>query len=253
MNVERWVVFTDLDGTLLDARTYSWEPARDTLHRLHQTAIPVVFCTSKTRAETALLQQQLDVHDPFIVESGGAICDADETVVLGTPYAQLVQRFGQLKTLVPGALCGFSDLTDAEVAQRTGLSVAQAALARQRQYEEPFFFLGDEATCLPPIAAKVAEWGPRLSRGGRFWHLHGPTDKGLAVRRLLERYPQARSIGLGDSALDLPMLEAVDFPVAVARPDGSHDPLLTARLPALHKTQAPGPAGWAEAIAALVS
>lgn len=252
MTAAPWMIFTDLDGTLLDAETYGCEPARIALVRLKSLGIPVVFCTSKTRAETELLQQQLDCRGPAIVESGGAICTPEETTVLGVPYAELLDRFGRLKALTGGALCGFSDLTDEQLASRTGLSIAQAALARKREYEEPFFFVRDEAEWLPQVRGKVAEWGLRITRGGRFWHLHGSTDKGQAVRRLLQRYPDAQTIGLGDSALDLPMLKAVDWPVAVARPDGTHDPVLESQLPELFRTQRPGPAGWAEAIQALV-
>ncbi|RLG21689.1 hypothetical protein DRN72_03465 [Methanosarcinales archaeon] len=42
-----WVVFTDLDGTLLDSE-YSFEEALDTLRWLEDNHIPVVFCSSKT-------------------------------------------------------------------------------------------------------------------------------------------------------------------------------------------------------------
>jgi HAD superfamily hydrolase (TIGR01484 family) len=45
------VVFTDLDGTLLDHHTYEWTAARPALQRLTQTGTPCVFVTSKTRAE----------------------------------------------------------------------------------------------------------------------------------------------------------------------------------------------------------
>jgi ribonucleotide monophosphatase NagD (HAD superfamily) len=45
------LVFTDLDGTLLDHDTYDWTPARDALDRLTRAGIPVVFTSSKTAAE----------------------------------------------------------------------------------------------------------------------------------------------------------------------------------------------------------
>ncbi|MBI3466371.1 MAG: hypothetical protein HY000_25445 [Planctomycetes bacterium] len=48
------------------------------------------------------------------------------------------------------------------------------------------------------------------------------------------------------------MLQAVDVPVAVARPDGTHDPVLVSHLPGLRKTPEPGPRGWSGAIRAIV-
>jgi mannosyl-3-phosphoglycerate phosphatase len=66
------VVFTDLDGTLLDHATYFFEPARPALDALAEAGIPVVLCTSKTRAETGRWRAALGNADPFIVENGGA-------------------------------------------------------------------------------------------------------------------------------------------------------------------------------------
>ncbi|MGB9907452.1 MAG: hypothetical protein ACPLRR_08720, partial [Candidatus Saccharicenans sp.] len=60
------------------------------------------------------------------------------------------------------------------------------------------------------------------------------------------------TIGLGDSANDWPMLREVDYPVLVARPDGSHSEL-PPRLKNIYKTREPGPRGWAEAVEHLLS
>src|SRR2546423_300740 len=68
-----WVVFTDLDGTLLDAETYRYDAARQGLDRLREHAIPLIICTSKTRAEVEPLRNELGNTDPFIVENGGAL------------------------------------------------------------------------------------------------------------------------------------------------------------------------------------
>ena len=47
----RYVVFTDLDGTLLDHTSYSHQAAEPALEAIRERRIPLVFCTSKTRAE----------------------------------------------------------------------------------------------------------------------------------------------------------------------------------------------------------
>jgi len=67
------VIVTDVDGTLLDATTYEIEPALPALARIAQAGIPLVFCTSKTRAEVEALQQRLGIRHPFIPENGGAV------------------------------------------------------------------------------------------------------------------------------------------------------------------------------------
>ncbi len=66
-------VFTDLDGTLLDQTTYSFDEALPALHLLRTKKIPLIFCSSKTSGEIKRLQKQLCLCQPFISENGGAI------------------------------------------------------------------------------------------------------------------------------------------------------------------------------------
>ena len=222
----KWIVVTDLDGCLLDARTYSWEAHRGTIEELRRRAVPVVLCTSKTRAETEPLRRAMGIDSPYIVESGGAIVFADRTVVLGAPHERVLDALEQLKTLVPAR--GFSGMTVEEIAADSGLTLEQARAAKKREYDEPFRCDAD-----PTVAAFRIGW--RCSRGGRYWHLHGNTDKGKAVRRLLQEMGPARTIGIGDSMLDLHLLEAVDVRCAIAKPDGTFDAVLDANFPDLRK------------------
>jgi len=65
------IVFSDLDGTLLDHRTYDYSPALPALAKLQEKQIPLVFCTSKTAAEMIPFRKEIKNKDPFIVENGG--------------------------------------------------------------------------------------------------------------------------------------------------------------------------------------
>ena len=67
------VIFTDLDGTLLDRQTYSWEQAASAINWVKERRIPLVFCSSKTRVEQEVIQAELNIAEPFIVENGSAI------------------------------------------------------------------------------------------------------------------------------------------------------------------------------------
>lgn len=60
---ETLLVFTDLDGTLLDIHTYDWRPASAWLDKLQDHQIPVILCSSKTAAETLEIQQDLGWKD----------------------------------------------------------------------------------------------------------------------------------------------------------------------------------------------
>jgi len=231
-------VVTDLDGCLLDPRTYAWEAHREAVEELRRRGVPLVFCTSKTRAETEALRRETGNGDPFIVENGGAVVIGERTVVLGTPYAEILLAFDRLKGRV--AARGFSDMTAEEIARECGLTLERARLARQREYDEPF-------TCAADPVPHAVELGIRCSRGARFWHLHGDTDKGKAIRALLREIGPARTVGIGDSMLDLHLLEACEVRAAVARPDGTWDEVLESNFRDLRRFR-----DWTSAVRELV-
>ena len=67
------VIVTDVDACLVDRETYSHEAAADALEALRRSDVPIVLCSSKTRAELIALQQTLGIAHPFISENGGAV------------------------------------------------------------------------------------------------------------------------------------------------------------------------------------
>jgi mannosyl-3-phosphoglycerate phosphatase len=266
---ERLLVFTDLDGTLLDHRTYSFEPARPALERLSKSGIPLIPCTSKTRAEVEPIRAALGNSDPFIVENGGAVYvqegqfpieipaarrDSGYLVVeLGISYSQILSAFSRMKKRLPAGLRGFSDLTADEVARFTGLSLEEAMRAKKREYDEPFI-MDDPAPGLDIVREMAESAGLSITRG-RFFHLTGDNDKGRAARVVKDIYARVdgtapRTIGLGDSPNDLPLLKNVDFPVLVQKPGGRYEPSI--RLDNLIFAPGEGPAGWCLAVCELV-
>ncbi len=69
----RLLLFSDLDGTLLDHDSYDWSPAKPALERLAAADIPVVLNSSKTAGEIQAVREQLGNTAPFIVENGAAV------------------------------------------------------------------------------------------------------------------------------------------------------------------------------------
>lgn len=241
-----WVVFTDLDGTLLDSDSYAWEAAIPALAVLRDRGIPVVPCTSKTWAETRWLQERMGVQGPAVVENGGGVYFGEELVALGTPHACVLQVFHEMRAACP-AMRGMSDMDVAEVARRTGLPPEVAALARRREFDEPFVVEAEGV--LSEAAREIAiRNGLTISRGGRFFHLHGASDKGRGVREVRARLGPVRAVGLGDSEVDAPLLAEVDVPILMPKPSGRLDEALAARFPLARRAPRPGLAWWAEVV-----
>ena len=64
------IIFTDLDGSLLDEETYRASPADSLFGTLNTHGIPVVFNSSKTFPEMLKVRRSMGNHQPFVVENG---------------------------------------------------------------------------------------------------------------------------------------------------------------------------------------
>lgn len=263
--MERFIVFTDLDGTLLDHNTYAYADALPALSKLRQTQTPLIMVSSKTRREIETLRRELDNDHPFIPENGGAVfvpkgydlplpsesveVEDYHILVLGTQSEELAAAFDRLERRLP--VRALSRLSSKDVADLTGLSLTQAEAARRREFGEAFVVDGPEIK-ESELRNEVSKLGLRLTRGGRFWHLLGENDKGRAVTLLSGLYrqkdPDLVTVACGDAPNDEPMLAVVDRPFLVAKPEGGHRSI---DLPRLTRIGLPGPAGFNQAVLSL--
>lgn len=262
------VVLTDLDGTLLDHETYSWEAARPALDRLRAENIPCIFVTSKTRAEVENLRHETSNTHPFIVENGGALVLPNDyfrvtvpgsvmrggspTVEWGTPYSILVDALRRAAGSSHCRVRGFYDMSLDEVARECALPECEARLAKTREYDEPFILLDPERE--GALREAIQAQGLSLTSGGRFQHITGANDKGKAMNLLLQQYQQAYrdvvSIGLGDSLNDIPLLQGVSLPFVMPSPRAAEIQLV---VPGAKIALGPGPEGWNSTILSLLS
>ena len=273
--MSRYILFTDLDGCLLDNDTYSFDEARPALDALRAENIPVIIVSGKTRAEIEPLRERLDHHDPFIAENGAAVFvplntfdfplersrrrSGYQIIELGTPYALLRDVLRQIEEAVGTPLRGFGDLSVDEVMANTGLAREDALRAMLREFDEPFLVSGPPKL-IEEVCRQIVTRGLNWTRGGRFFHLTGNNDKGRAAEILLRCYKRQErlanlpddieTIGIGDSLNDLPLLLTVDHPVLVQKQDGSYDPDIN--LPNLIRAPGIGPAGWNQAVLELL-
>jgi len=271
LNAKRLIVFTDLDGTLLDQNTYSYRASLPALRKLQALKMPVILCSSKTRAEIEPLWRELPLEDPFVVENGGAIYFLPEyfpaaadnartdnrlcTLELGGHIGELRAGLAEAARRLHIRVRSFGDMSQTEILELTGLTKHQAQAAAQREYDEPFLI--DEPSRERMLATALRMRGFTVTKGDRFFHLSRGSDKGKAARLLMDLYRKdgavLMSVGLGNSANDLSLLLAVERPILIRNPDRSWDSTITQNIPGIRKTMSIGPEGWAESVEKLLA
>ncbi len=274
MNASRknLIIFTDMDGTLLDTG-YSFKKALPALKLIKEKEIPLVLCSSKTRAEIEHYRRRLENTHPFVSENGGGVFipknyfrpgilsrgpagsrPGDYIVIrLGTDYAGLRKALRELRS-EGFDITGFGDMSIAEIAALTGLEISEAAMAAQRDFDEPFKFEGDE-TALRKLLQRIRSGGLDYTKG-ELLHLTGNNDKGRAVEILKQLYTRQYgaivTAALGDSPNDIEMLKKVDYPIVVRKNDGSCSPQVLREVEGCIKADGPGPEGWNSAVMKLL-
>lgn len=256
---KNFLIFTDLDGTLLNHHDYSFSAALNALELIAERKIPLVLATSKTFSEVVKLQTELGIREPFIVENGAGIFipstsalakedwhkDENEWIKVSQSKSYLESRLFLNTVKQKYGLRGFGDMELNEIIDLTGLQSDYAEDAMKRDFTEPFII--KDPLNIPELTQEANALGFDIVKGGRFFHLitlH--QDKSTAMqslRVLYEEYYQHSfvSLALGDSNNDFTMLEHADFGVLIPKFDGTYAPFVSKNLV---KAPFSGPKGW---------
>ena len=265
---DKALVFTDLDGSLLDHNTYSYHDARPQLYALERLGIPLIPASSKTRVEIEQLRRELGNTEPFISENGAAVFipvgyfdgQPEETVVrdgywvheMSPPRARWLEMLAGLSGQFPQEFDYFYSVGPEGIARLTSMSLAQAEQANQREYSEPVHWRGSPERRMEFITA-VEDCGAAVLQGGRFLSVAGQCDKGRALRWLRQQFQRAHPgqawhyLAIGDSGNDCAMLDAAETALLVRSPVHGFPPLQ--RTSGIIRSESYGPEGWAEGVA----
>ena len=282
----RYIIFTDLDGTLLDHFTYSFNEASDALKIIREKGIPLIICTSKARAEILPIRKKLKNKAPFISENGGAVYIPDRyfsflyefqrrikgyrVIEIGVPHKILLNVLRKIGDKTGVSIEGISEMSVQKIMDFTFLKKREAELSKKREYSEPFLICENhlspllhkegikgrsEGRWINKVKREILEMGFKFTSGGRFFHIMKGNDKGKAVKILknlyIQKYGDIKTIGIGNSLNDLPMFKAVDIPVLVKNYDGQYEKGI--KLKNLYLDDGIGPEGWNKAVYNIVS
>ena len=269
--MKKLLVFTDLDGSVLDHRDYSSDKALPALQALQQRSFPVVFNSSKTAVEIIKLKEQLNNNEPFISENGAVVstphgyfshnykttvANRYDTKLFAKSYDEIIFILNKIRETYQFKFQGFNDMSIEVLMAETNLDQKQAYDAKQRQASEPLKWL-DTDSALNQFKKFLAREGLFLTSGGRFYHAMSEVNKGMGVKWLTKLYEQLEpdtqwlTVALGDSFNDIQMLESVAYPVFISnsqarQPDVTH-------IENLQRPQLSGPAGWNDAVLNLIN
>ena len=249
-NLPKLVVFSDLDGTLLDHGTYRWDAAKPALDRLAALGMPVVLASSKTAREVDILQEQIGLSGlPAIVENGAGMIGVPG-IERAETYDALREALDQIPATLRQNFRGFGDMTVAELAKVTGLPPDMAQLAKARGYSEPGVWSGSNGE-LDRFIAVLSAGGITAQRGGRFLTLSFGGTKADAMDAVINALRPDLTLALGDAPNDRTMLEKADMGVIVANPHRPPLPSLVGeKAGRITRTQDAGPVGWNVAVMA---
>ena len=265
-----YIIFSDLDGTLLDHNTYSYAPAKEALNRIREVSIPLILVSSKTRQELLHYQNELELTGfPFVVENGSAFYTPPGyfkkftnhrqngdlwEYILGLDVVKIRNALEEISKKHAYEIRGFHNSTPEEISRRTGLSQQKALSAMKREFSIPVFF---DTRTEKILQQEVNNYGLSVLYGGRFIHVLGGSNKGACLKKIMlgfrQKYSEINllSIALGDSLNDFAMLEAADYPVLVKKFDGRYED--RAGLDRLIYSPEAGPAGWNRSVLALLN
>ena len=255
----RYLIFTDLDGCLLDPYSYKMGKAEALAKQLLSQGHKVIPCSSKTHDEVMQIQYELSSYEPFVIENGAAIYTPDSNPpALIKQFARPIYEHKKLisdlmKSVSKSSYITFSEASPEQLKTELNLPEQYAVNAKSRMFTETIIWKNNSKS-KRDLINKLSKMGLQGQQGGRCISISTPCNKADAMLWLINFYQQKCpkvnfiSIAIGDSENDREMLEAADFSVLV-KSSNAHNQIKLKRNDENHIiTSSIGPEGWCEGI-----
>ena len=190
--------------------------------KLGRANVPCVWLTSKTRLQIDESRRKLGMRDPFIAEDGCGVYLPEDYFHLRPQAARAAAvkggkvqeaatvRLGRFTCLPIAArqpaaaealealaaetdvsVVPLASLPPRQLAQNTGLHQREAELARQRDFDELFFFAGASKTQIDAFRSAAQNQDKQLRPQGPLWSLAVGASVAKCIRELAKLYDRA--------------------------------------------------------------
>jgi mannosyl-3-phosphoglycerate phosphatase len=251
------IIFTDLDGTLLNEENFSYKQIITFIKNLLKSDyFFIFFISSKTKEEMINLRKKMNINVPLIYENGAGIYDLKFCNLIKEPLKKNIvlakQKIKEIKKKI-NLFCGlksnmrFLDLMDIKELKRIlGLHLDEIQFAIDRKFSRLFLFDGEESN----LKNQAKEHGLSINKGGRVYSISDNFTKADAFnfikKKIKKNYPHCNFIGLGDSENDKKLLEAVDLACIIKNKNKKLK--LNKKTNFIYRSKYEAPFGWREII-----
>ncbi|MFT4304344.1 MAG: HAD-IIB family hydrolase [Candidatus Woesearchaeota archaeon] len=273
---EKTIIISDMDGTFLDHNNYSYVNSHSAFKKANLKDIPVCFCTSKSFPEVMYFCKKLKTFNPFIAENGSAIYVPNNyfsfdinkikwrqdydikrikniegyiVIELNVTHNETYNTLKKIQRKLSFPTFIYSDHSIDEFKKYLGLPKKMAELTKIKFYADGFRVPNLDEKMFKEIAFFAKKEGFTTVAGGRIVGINKGCDKGKATSILIElfekEYKRIRTIGIGDSNNDYPMLMKVDYPFLVSKNKKSN---IDKNINDIEKVNGIGPKGFAEVV-----
>ena len=251
------IIFTDLDGSLLNKDTFRFDEIEDYFRELISKGIKIIPNSSKTEAELSDFNNQYNLNLSFIAENGSSIHglnlmhkNLSEKISLSKSTDQIYTIYNEnIPSNLKNKITFILKLNSKEQQEIFGLPLDKMMLALKRNYSLPIQFVGNEIEKNEFIKI-IKHVGLTVQTGGRIMNICDNVNKSKAMSKALKLISKKLegeivTIGVGDNENDIEMIKQSNYPCLVKN-ENFNSSLIN--IDNLIKSSEPSPRGWSDVI-----
>ena len=251
------LIFTDLDGTLLNRDTFKFDSIKTFLKELKKKNIIIIPNSSKTEDEIIEFNKEANFQFPFVSENGSIIHKLNflsnefpDKITLAKNIHEIRNIFDKYINQDLKSKCKvISSLTISEQTKIFGLPENKLKQVYKRSCTIPIIFEGNDEEKLS-LKNVLLKNGLDFKDGGRVINLGDRINKADAMKKIIQMLEtkfkiKPKTIAVGDNYNDLEMLQNSDIPCLV-----KNDKFLNKNLQIknLIISKQSAPEGWVEIV-----